>query len=534
MKYKQLFCSIFALVLIGSSMASPAAVFADELNEDTTTSEALDDEFLETTGEGEDTSEISKTVEELDDEDTKTAEENVVAPTRGNVSLMAAPSNNGGEVLRAGEGSDVQEEGEEEEEEIVYDYAMEVGDSKELEIRGVNDSNDWRCNVEPADGLKCGKEGVWTGRPVFDFVGGNIEATKPGAYTVVYEHRERIPFSFDYKWVNRATISVAVYNLDTSAQEEVVLGVNDDFEYEINTENTFGKIHTEVTRNGEVIAEADGTDAIDIDTSEAGEYTVKIVNTSAANAGFTEEATYSFVVYAVVADENDDMYNDEAREGARAFLEEQIKDMLAGGSDYMDYIFIDMDAEGLRNELLENGQQIESSLIVYILDEEEWEDAEAYEAVMAEIKDTETLIAFYQAYLRAFVNNRRFGTFYSLDKPIQMSLEIPEEYREVPDGYTRVFYVIRGHLAMDDTTSGTRITVIRDGNYLLFDNDLFSSFAIVYEDILNPAYGNVGAPNTGANIEATEGGASANLSTAVVTAIAAVTMAGAAVFAKRR
>ena len=77
---------------------------------------------------------------------------------------------------------------------------------------------------------------------------------------------------------------------------------------------------------------------------------------------------------------------------------------------------------------------------------------------------------------------------------------------------------------------------IEDG-VLYVISDKFSTFAVAYKDTLLPVKEEVvytvTAPNTGENTT-NEGGASANLSVAVIVAIAAVTLAGAAVFIKRK
>jgi hypothetical protein len=122
------------------------------------------------------------------------------------------------------------------------------------------------------------------------------------------------------------------------------------------------------------------------------------------------------------------------------------------------------------------------------------------------------------------------GLVYELDDAITMRLEIPEEYRSTPDGYTRTFTIVRGHEAADGTETAEVIDVTRDGNFLVFKNDKFSSFAISYTDTLNPV-----APNTG--FVTSEGGSaneSSNLVVVIAFAMNLLNMISAAVFAKQK
>ena len=111
-----------------------------------------------------------------------------------------------------------------------------------------------------------------------------------------------------------------------------------------------------------------------------------------------------------------------------------------------------------------------------------------------------------------------------------MWLLIPEEYRTAADGYARTFRVVRGHQATDWTETAEEMDVTRDGDYLVFKNKKFSSFAISYTDNLIPV-----APDTGFVVSNGSGSAvSNNLVMAVVSILGAITMAGVAVFAKRK
>ena len=87
--------------------------------------------------------------------------------------------------------------------------------------------------------------------------------------------------------------------------------------------------------------------------------------------------------------------------------------------------------------------------------------------------------------------------------------------------------IINGKLYNTETAEEMEVT--RDGDYLVFKNKKFSSFAISYVDNLIPV-----TPDTG--FVASEGGsvnASSNLVAAIVTVLGAIALAGVAIFAKR-
>ena len=285
MKYKRLVCAVLALMLVGASVAGTAVVFADE----PANIEVVGDNV----GGGEDAEETTGEEEVVSDEEAVdiTASETVgeeiaepaVAPAAESAVLRAAaaPTANvlaaNDEVLRDA-GNEVA---------AAYDYTMELSNgTKALNIDGVHNSGNWRCSVVPANsGLTCDTEG--TGSPWTGYVGGNVTATKPGEYTVKFEHKT----GRQARWNVVSTATVAVYNLDVTAQENTILEPGDEFNYTINEANTFGDVEVTVTRDGEVI---DATNSID--TSEEGEYVVSIINTSAAAAGYNESEEFYFYV----------------------------------------------------------------------------------------------------------------------------------------------------------------------------------------------------------------------------------------------
>lgn len=283
MQYKRLACTAFALLLLGTSAANTVMVFAD----DTEGAESVG-EIVNIEPEGEapvaDADEGADADEAPADEvtaDEATAEV-VAAPA-----LRAAPAGNvaageaAGEQLRAGEATQ-------------NEYSMLLSEgTKTLNLDGVENGRDWRCNViksnQPSNGLSCSTAN-----------GGSVTASSTGTYTVTYQHREQTGTSWFgpvYDWVDKATVTVNVYDyrLSTTAQDNKILAPNDTFSYRIRSA-TRGAVKTTVTRDGETIVESTGMNVPAIDTSEEGEYKISIVNTSAKEAGFEMEDNYYFYV----------------------------------------------------------------------------------------------------------------------------------------------------------------------------------------------------------------------------------------------
>ena len=66
------------------------------------------------------------------------------------------------------------------------------------------------------------------------------------------------------------------------------------------------------------------------------------------------------------------------------------------------------------------------------------------------------------------------------NKEVTIELELSEEARNVPSGFTRNFYVIRIHDSKVD-----RLDATRNGNNLSFKTNIFSTYAVAYVDVKN-------------------------------------------------
>lgn len=98
----------------------------------------------------------------------------------------------------------------------------------------------------------------------------------------------------------------------------------------------------------------------------------------------------------------------------------------------------------------------------------------------------EEIAAMYDVYVDLYssFDDSHLGSVYGLDTPVELRLNIPEGYREAPEGYKRIFTIICGHMDVNEVSTATRLETTRDGDDVVTENDKFSAFAVVYKDVL--------------------------------------------------
>ena len=188
----------------------------------------------------------------------------------------------------------------------------------------------------------------------------------------------------------------------------------------------------------------------------------------------------------------------------------------------------------LRDAVLE-GQKVSTFVYVRELTEEEVEtlvDEQLKDLV--KVMDSEGNVTYYDVNIFMMVNEDILGTMHQLSNPITVCLGKVEG---PADGYSRQFTVVRQHAgeAPEVMIEGLRA----DGGFFVENGKLyivsskFSQYAMFYQDTLNPVPAPK-APETG-NVERSSfGAASVNLSVAIIAIITAISLAGAAVVAKRK
>lgn len=400
-------------------------------------------------------------------------------------------------------------------------YIIETGDTLGIDVYDLNDRASTRAEITsgPNGGLRFATTGFWFFQQT-DY--SRLVASRPGVYTVRYTDYMSNGTVVDTYEATIVVLEVEEEELFVRRGETVTLAGSADWAASFATDDATGVDY--VAEDGEIEFDTTGM--------ELGEHDVYIAH------DFSEFDDGAFpprelvkvatvVVYDVFGDEADDMTKDADRLAVADFLAGKIAEMIENDSTDDDQVALGLSIDGLK-EALRNGEVIETKLEVELIDEEEWEYAEAYDEVV-KIVDENGIVAMYRAYLVIYIDGLDMGLVYELDDPITMRLEIPGGHRNVASGYTRTFYVTRGHMAIDGTETAERLAVTRDGDFLTFKNAKFSSFAIDYEDTLN-----VVAPDTGFAANEENSAAASKLSLILAGLASAIILAGVAVFTKRK
>lgn len=95
------------------------------------------------------------------------------------------------------------------------------------------------------------------------------------------------------------------------------------------------------------------------------------------------------------------------------------------------------------------------------------------------------------------ITGAKLGVLPVLSKEITFAVEIPSDVEEVKEGYTRNYYIIRKH--GEDIEIIKDVKVSKDGKYLTFDTNKFSTYALAYEDTVKEN-NNVEVPKTGDSV----------------------------------
>jgi len=288
MRLKRFLCALFALMLVGVSITNAAATFAEEPTGDgdaaevagTAGAESGDEASGEETSEGGEVEgeannnevngneandgEVAGGVESEEVAEPATVENESSQPVAGATAVNLRGVNDNVALVNDGAVSLLAAEPTIEN----PTYEMELTDgSKIFNVDGW-DSFRYRynCSVAEDSGLTCETTNS----------GIRVTASEAGEYTVNIRRRGYNPGS---QYSNWRTVTVAVYNLDVTFPDGLFYVPGDTVEYSI-SDDTFGKIHTTVSIDGEVVDEADGFEAIAIDTSSEGVYSIEVVNTS--------------------------------------------------------------------------------------------------------------------------------------------------------------------------------------------------------------------------------------------------------------
>ena len=199
-------------------------------------------------------------------------------------------------------------------------------------------------------------------------------------------------------------------------------------------------------------------------------------------------------VYTVGTDEGD-VIEGEDRDEVADFTAEQIKNLIDSGEESNDslQLYPVFDPEtgdpiegsglGRLKEALLEGDDLFTSLDAWDLAEEYWGEADGMTTIGEQLGENEEVAMVYIVNLGLYANEYwdQLGEVTSLGNlAIEFDLEIPEEYREAPEGYTRDFSVLRHHRG-----EWSRPDATLAGDAMKTSTNEFSTYVVTYTDRAN-------------------------------------------------
>ena len=86
---------------------------------------------------------------------------------------------------------------------------------------------------------------------------------------------------------------------------------------------------------------------------------------------------------------------------------------------------------------------------------------------------------FWDITIVVIANSKEIGTLSELTEEVKFSLVLPEELKNVSEGYERTFYILREH---NGKISPISTSISEDGDLINFSSKQFSTFALAYND----------------------------------------------------
>lgn len=107
---------------------------------------------------------------------------------------------------------------------------------------------------------------------------------------------------------------------------------------------------------------------------------------------------------------------------------------------------------------------------------------EKFNEAVKDIKDV-NIVSFYniKVSVKNVLTNEEVGVLSELTDKITLMISIPNDIKEVDEGHTRNYYIIREHDGKIEVIKDVKVS--EDGKTLEFESDRFSTYAIAYNDV---------------------------------------------------
>lgn len=367
-------------------------------------------------------------------------------------------------------------------------------------------------------------------------MGDLVVAFVPGVYTVTYTD-----YMANGEKVGEYTAEFTVFSVERETVvveqgKEVKLGGHSQWDIDIAKDETAGK-YLHVNSEGETVFATD-------EQTELGAHTVTMKHVFRYDAREVVKET-TVVVYNVAADPESDpkgITEDTLKEYVEGMFDnvtsfedlmermQQVRELFGDGWEGL------WAAMGVSGAVI-NGNEIDTRVEVTELNEEDVDEAMIEKIEGLNVDGVE----YYDISVWMSSNGVDFGKLHQLNDKITVALA---KVTDPESGYTRKYIVVRQHEGEEPEilVEGVDFRIVDGVLYVI--SDRFSTFAVAYRDTMIPAYGGevvsersftMKAPETGTAIT-NESNVSADNNTvmALAVTIAAVLLAGIAIFAKRR
>lgn len=170
----------------------------------------------------------------------------------------------------------------------------------------------------------------------------------------------------------------------------------------------------------------------------------------------------------------------------------EVKDVTVGVTNYKTVkgvLLASLEASNINTE----GTSPEIDVNITNIDEKDI-SGDIKNSVSSKIKNSEVLGYFDISILvKNSDNGKTLGKLTSLTKKIKFTVALPSDLAKVKTGMEREFSIIRVH---NGTYSVIPATLSKDGKYVTFETDKFSTFALVYKDVASTSVVDVKNPQT--------------------------------------
>jgi len=230
---------------------------------------------------------------------------------------------------------------------------------------------------------------------------------------------------------------------------------------------------------------------VDENIITATEVGTSVVNFQLHNYNEPLDENFELIVYSVMPADEDALDDEEEKDEVAQYATEQIAELIETGESSNENIILydESDKNGVEvlKERLVSGDEIITEVVSESYDDEEmYGQADTYEEIKEVLGDDQILKMFDVRVLIKTSNGATLGQIVNLNTPKTISVELNEEDLTAPEGYSRNYYVIRGHQTINGGKAAEKIEATLEGNILSFESDKFSTFAVAYVDTETP------------------------------------------------